>query len=361
MRSNKGLLFITQKVDKDDDVLGVYHEWIAKLAEKLEKVSVICLYRGRVELPDNVAVYSLGKESGPSRWKYLWRFYKYIWNLRREYDMVFVHMNPEYVILGWKLWRLFGKKIFLWYNHPLGGFRARLAINLADKVFCTSPFAFAARYKKTEIMPVGIDTERFRNLPSLRVHEALSTGRQESHKNSILYLGRISPIKKLEILIGASLMLLDSGTVFSISIVGAPSKPSEEDYFAEIKKLAEPLIKSGHISFLPPAPNYKTPEIYNSYDLSVNMTPSGSFDKAIIESMACETPVLVSNKSLRGVLPEELIFEENDADNLAKKIRNFFDLSGGKREKLGVTLREIADKNHSLRVLVDRIVSALNS
>ena len=61
------LLFITQKVDKDDDVLGVYHEWIAGLAEKLEKVSVICLYRGRVELPDNVSVYSLGKEEIANR------------------------------------------------------------------------------------------------------------------------------------------------------------------------------------------------------------------------------------------------------------------------------------------------------
>ena len=42
------LLFITQKVDKDDDVLGVYHRWLEKLAEKLDMIYVICLYKGRV-------------------------------------------------------------------------------------------------------------------------------------------------------------------------------------------------------------------------------------------------------------------------------------------------------------------------
>jgi hypothetical protein len=32
------LLFITKKVDKDDDVLGVYHRWIEELAKKVQQI-----------------------------------------------------------------------------------------------------------------------------------------------------------------------------------------------------------------------------------------------------------------------------------------------------------------------------------
>src|SRR3989338_1305456 len=114
------LLFITQKVDKDDDVLGVYHHWLEKLSKKVGEIKVICLYRGKVDLPLNVSVYSLDKESGQSRLKYIFRFYKHIFGLRKNYDVVLVHMNPVYVVLGGLLWKLWGKKIMFWYNHPMG-------------------------------------------------------------------------------------------------------------------------------------------------------------------------------------------------------------------------------------------------
>src|SRR3989338_3997811 len=95
------LLIITQKVDKNDPILGFFHRWLEEFAKNVEKLTVICLGKGEYDLPENVRVLSLGKESGHSKIKYLRRFYKYIWMERKNYDAVFVHMNPEYVILGW--------------------------------------------------------------------------------------------------------------------------------------------------------------------------------------------------------------------------------------------------------------------
>ena len=69
------LLIITQKVDVNDDVLGFFVEWIRKLADKAEQVSVICLFKGEYDLPDNVKIFSLEKEEGASKMKYLKRFY----------------------------------------------------------------------------------------------------------------------------------------------------------------------------------------------------------------------------------------------------------------------------------------------
>ena len=109
------LLIITQKVNKNDPILGFFHRWIEEFAKRFEKLTVICLEKGEYSLPENVRVLSLGKEEGRSKAEYLSRFYRYIWEERNNYDAVFVHMNQEYVLLGWKFWKLWlwGYIIFL--------------------------------------------------------------------------------------------------------------------------------------------------------------------------------------------------------------------------------------------------------
>ena len=365
------LLFITQKVDKDDDILGVYHRWIEELAKRVEKISVICLYRGRVELPDNVHIYSLGKEDNFQfpclagrqaifnfqsifnfsifkKIKYVVRFCRYLWKLRHDYDRVLVHMNPEYMVLGGLFWKIFGKKPILWYNHPMGDLKARIAIALADKVLHTSPFAFAARYKKAEQMPVGIDTGLFCRIPEIRRRPA-----------SILYLGRTSPIKYIEILIGAAFILEKRGVDFVLTIAGEPSKESEIAYADSIKKQAEPLVKKGKVMFTNGVPNYKTPELYNANAISVNMTPTGSFDKTIIEAMACESLVVASNKAVSDILPESFRFREKDPDDLAKALEIAIALPEQESRKIGASLRNYVLGRHDLGTLIKRLVEKL--
>ena len=126
------LLIITQKVDDHDDVLGFFVRWIEEFAKHAEKVTVICLQKGEYNLPHNVSVLSLGKETGKSRFTYFVRFFRYIWKLRSDYDTVFVHMNPIYVLLGGVFWKLWFKKIALWYTHKRVDLKLRIAEKLSD-------------------------------------------------------------------------------------------------------------------------------------------------------------------------------------------------------------------------------------
>ena len=341
------LLFITQKVDKEDDILGVYHQWIEELAVKMEKLTVVCLYRGRVELPSNVRVYSLGKERIASRFLYLIKFYFYLWKSCGEYDAVFVHMNPEYILLGGAFWKLFRKKIFLWYNHPLGNWRVWLAAKFCQKVFCTSPFAFAANLEHSQIMPVGIDIKKFRNLEV------------KKSKNSILYLGRISPIKNIEYLIKAAKILKDRGIDFSLKIVGSPARPEDFTYEKQIRESAMDLGEI--ISFSSAVPNYEAPEIYNNYEIAVNLTDTGSLDKAMLEAMACENLVLVSNKALQVVLPPKCFFEEKNSSDLADKLEELLKLSQEKKTEWGRNFRQYVINNHDLFKLADRLILEIQS
>src|SRR3989344_2582413 len=97
------LLICTQAVDKDDRVLGFFHTWLIEFAKHFKQITIICLKEGAHTLPNNVLVYSLGKEKGHpphlSKLVYAWRFVRLAWKLRKNYDAVFVHMNQEYVLL----------------------------------------------------------------------------------------------------------------------------------------------------------------------------------------------------------------------------------------------------------------------
>lgn len=350
------LLFITQKADKNDDVLGVYHRWIEGLARRFDKVTVICLYQGETSFPNNVTVYSLGKELGRSRIQYILYFWKLIWKLRKDYDRVFVHMNPEYVILGGFFWRLAGKKVILWYAHYLANWKIRLAAVLANRLVTSTARAFPFPSKKIVILQQGIDVDLFKPFEE----------KGKSGKFRILFLGRISPVKNLDVLLRA-FQLASSHLEIELSVVGGPTpgKNSEALYFQQMQKMAGDLSIAPKVKFCAPVPNFQTPGIYNQHDLFVNLTVTGSFDKSTLEAMACGLPVLVSNLAFRDILPpelqERLMFLENNHVVLAAKIEYLAGLSEGERHEIGSALRSLVIAKHGLNDLMDKLHQAITS
>src|SRR4051812_10743399 len=99
------LLIVTQAIDQEDQVLGFFHKWVEEFAKHTESITVVCLREGKHSLPNNVRVFSLGKEKRKAlSLVYALRFLSRIWKEREAYKNVFVHMNTEYVLLGGLLW-----------------------------------------------------------------------------------------------------------------------------------------------------------------------------------------------------------------------------------------------------------------
>lgn len=344
------ILLLTQKIDQTDSLLGFFTNWVIEFARQTEKVTVICLERGPHDL--TVPVFSLGKETSLSRFKYLVNFYRLIIRERHNYDTVFAHMNQEYVLLGAVIWKLLGKKVYLWRNHPSGGWLTRLAVLLSDRVFCTSDQSFTARFKKTEIMPAGIDTNIFK--PPAPDFIRLP--------QSVLYLGRISSIKKVETIISGLNILADQSIKFIARFYGAGlDLPKEKIYYQTIRKQAEGLEKAGLVEFLGVVPNTATPAIYQSHEILINTTPTGSFDKVILEMMASGGLVLISNQSfgryLSGDLQSLCLAKEADVEDLARKLEILLTLSVAEKQKLGQKLHEVVVAEHSLKSLVTKVVN----
>ncbi len=339
------LLVITQKIDHNDQVLGFFHRWAESLAEYCEKLTIVCLELGENKLSPVVKVLSLGKEKRVSRFRYLINFYRYLWQERQNYDVVLVHMNEEYVLLAGWWWRLTGKKIFLWRNHPSGSWRTRLAVRLVYRVFCTSPHSFTARFKKTKLMPVGIDTKIFYDRG------------QERRPRSILFLGRVSRIKNPELLLAALEILTKQGINFEATIVGDPVK-GDEEYSKQLKQEATALGEM--IRFLPGVPNWQTPEVYNQYEIYVNLTPTGSFDKTIPEALACGSLPVVINQSLAEDLSAEYL-SATPAAEIAAKISFLLDLPEVEKAKRRLALRNYVEEKHSLELLITKLMAEFDA
>lgn len=331
-----------------DPVLGFFHNWISELAQMHHSVIVICLEQGEFQLPENVTIYSLGKEKQHSRFLYLGRFFRYIWQYRAQYDTVFVHMNEEYVLLGGLLWRLLGKKVTMWRNHARGTWKTRIAVFLCHTVFCASLQSFTARFKKTHIMPVGIDTSVFHPLPLPR------------ERTTLLYIGRVSRVKRIEVLIDACMHVAQSGNSVSLAIYGPVLDAA---YYEELKQ----RIRTGGLEkvvvFHAAVSQSVLPELYATYGICVNTTDSGSFDKTILEGACCEIIPLASNTNWGSLVGEEwkscVTFQEYDAQDLAKKIIHLYSLPEIDCTHMTHELSRITREAHSLKALVTRITPYL--
>lgn len=338
------LLIVTQAVDAEDAVLGFFVGWLREFSKHFERIHVVCLREGAHNLPSNIIVRSLGKESGGNRFTYILNFYRYAWALRGQYDAVYVHMNQEYVLLGGLLWKMLGKKVFLWRNHYEGSFLTDVAAALCTKVFCTSKFSYTAKYKKTVLMPVGIDLSVFKP-EGARV------------PRSILFLARFAPSKHPDVLLDALHILKQHGVEFSASFYGSPLSKDVAFWETE-KRRARELGFSDSVKFYGEVPNTSTPRVYSTHELFVNCSRSGMYDKTIFEALSCGALSVASSVDYAAITDPHLSFD-GSAKDLAAKLEELLALPAAEKERMQREGRALAERN-SLQALGVRLAAEVH-
>ncbi len=284
------LLIITQSLDKNDKILGFFHTWVEAFAKECREVTVIALRVGLYELPKNVNVISLGKEEGVSRTKYISRFFRYIVLERNNYDTVFVHMNPIYIVLGGMLWKLMGKKVALWYTHREVDWKLRLGVLGADTIFSSTPDSFRIPTAKAHFMGHGIDVRFWGSI----------TPEENKKVFTILQVGRITPIKHCELLIEAALYLQERNKrPFQVIFLGDPLALGDDEYFASLRRLVEKKNLTNLVYFPGGATPIEVRNHYRAAHVTINMLPTGGMDKVVLESLAAGVPALTTNQTWR--------------------------------------------------------------
>lgn len=333
------LLILTQKIDLNDSGLGFMHGWVAEFAKRCESVIVVCLQKGESDLPENVKILSLGKEATRSKINYAINFYKYIWRERKNYDIVFVHMNPEYVVLAGWLWKICGKKITLWYTHKRVDFKLCLAEKLSDIIFTASAESFRLKSKKVNVLGHGIDVERF--VPAL----------EPVKEKILLNVDRMSPAKNQLEIIKLFAAVKEKFSDSRLCLVGAPARATDENYLNKIKKYVKDNGLTEQVKLYGAIANKDVPNIYQRAKVFINLSGTGSLDKTILEAMACNVPVVTTNEAFKNILPVK-----NYCQNLniaRQRVIEFLQQAGE------VNYREIVVRDHSLKSLITKIIKKL--
>lgn len=343
------LLVLTQKVDANDDVLGFFHEWLRRFAARCEQVEVICLFEGAHQLPQNMRVHSLGKERGVGRVGRALRLYRYLWRLRGQYDAVFVHMNPEYLVLAGWLWRLLGIRTVLWYSHRRVDAKLRLAARLVDVIATSARSSFQLATDNIHMLGHGIDTDFFAPAP-----------RTSAGPWQLVSVGRLTPIKRLLTAIEALAQLRARGVDAELTLVGQAATPGDRAYEVQLKERVAQLQLEPFVHFAGAAAYPRMPEVYHRADASLNLAPTGGLDKAVFESMACGLPTFASNEGFKdcfGPYTDRLQFAQDNPADLAGKLAAMYHAED--RPALGAYLRKQVIARAGLDRLIDSLMKLL--
>lgn len=289
------LIFITQKVDYDDDVLGIYHEWIKELSFSCETIDVICLFQGAHHLPDNVRVHSLGKENGTSRVKYLVRLYRLAFRLLWKRDVMLVHMNDIYLVLLAPLIAVSRIKTALFYAHKSKGVVLRTATRIADKIISYTPQSFPLRTPKLAVLAPSVNDARF----------FMPEDSRERNPYEIIFAGRLSVSKNIFALVELMQLLVQQDARFHLTLVGKTSNSNDEEYLALVQqKISERGLDSA-ISFAGSVPNKDLPAYYQRSGFFVNFSETGGVDKTHFEALACGALMVSAQSAIQEFLPAD--------------------------------------------------------
>ena len=304
---------------------------------------------GRIEVPENVRVHSVGKELGYSEPRRVVEFYRHLFSIMRRtrLDGCFSHMAPEFSILAGPVLRARGIPLVTWYAHPKLQWRVRLAHLFSNRMVASLPRAYPGPKEKLTVIGQGIDTTLF------------APDGTPAADDLVLCVGRISPVKNHDTLLRAFARLSRPAR---LTILGHTAGAADERHAAALRRLADELGLAARVAFEPGVPPTALPAHYRRCAVHVNLTPAGFGDKVAWEAMACGRPCLVANDDFRETLGRaepELLFRLNDATDLAGKLDRLLEKTPAERDEIGLYLRAQVEKLHSLPSLAGRILAEL--
>ena len=164
----------------------------------------------------------------------------------------------------------------------------------ADRIIAFSPHErdamarlYGADAAKVSLVPCGVDLSVFRPLDQQAVRDRLGLNGEKI----LLYVGRVEPLKGLDLLVETAAQM-DSEDGVRVIVVGADVNGDRE--MDRVKLLAKERDLEGQIDFVGQVDHKELPLYYNAADVCVVPSYYESFGLVALESMACGTPVVAT-------------------------------------------------------------------
>src|SRR5262249_14349531 len=132
-------------------------------------------------------------------------------------------------------------------------------------------------------------------------------------------VGRVTPIKHIEVIIGAVAKLRERGIRAHLDILGDATVPSDSAYEKRLRGDVQTLGLSEQINFKRSVEHVSMPQTLAQYDIAVNAAPTGGIDKVVLEAMAAGLASFAANEGFKeyfGDLADTFMYSFNDANDL---------------------------------------------
>ena len=175
-------------------------------------------------------------------------------------------------------------------------------LRIADRIVAATQaelvqlqWLYQADTGKISVIPPGVDLSRFYPIPSDEAKEYIGIPPCE---RVLLYVGRIEPLKGIDVLIEAIAIMRKQGLQVCLSVIGGGMEGDPITANGEMIRLH--ALREEHgltdmITFLGSRDQDKLPYYYSAADAVVVPSHYESFGMVALEAMACGTPVVASH------------------------------------------------------------------
>lgn len=339
------ILVFTLAVDETHVTLGFAVRILRALAARFESIDVVTMYEGTYDLPPNVRVRSVGRERGTSKPQRFFAFYKHVFAVVRErkIDVAFAHMSHLFAWLFWPVAKLKKIPTMMWYAHGAIGTSLRLAHRAVDRVITSTPEGFRIPSTKVKYIGQAIDTGVF--TPVDRQDCLSSTIR-------VVTVGRVASAKQLDLMIEA--LQRWGRSDWRLTIAGDATAPVEQEYADRVQK----THADERVTWLGRIDPEAIASVLHQSDVFINLSTTGSLDKAIVEAMATGCAVLSSNDGFVALAKAEGVDECIVQSNVESITAGLDRMTSIDRNALGRRLSAIAER-HSFNGFIDRLTAEL--
>lgn len=269
---------------------------------------------------------------------------------------VAAHQNAAKVVWSthgmtapWSLKHKWWKKVLPWYLYQRRDlFRADLIHSTCKR---ESEWNRSLGFHKQVIVPLGT---------RIRPMMEGSINAEAKCSKTLLYVGRVYPVKALDRLIAAFAKVVHCGGhvsgEWSLRIVG----PDQANHMMVLKELVSNLKLDGRIDFVGPKFGESLDSEYISCDGLCLVSHTENFGATVVDAMAFGKPVITST----GTPWQEVLecgagwWVDNDVDSLAKALYELMSMDVEKRVEMGHAGRKLVEQKYSWSVVAKSLTTA---
>lgn len=246
--------------------------------------------------------------------------------------------------LYWKL------KAFYAYKQR----KLRKRLTQADYLICGS------QWSRQRIIDFGVPAERVKALPypfDLSFFTPSSESESLSAPRTFLWLGRIDPRKRLDLLLDAFAELVEQRDDVKLKIVGRTSYAS--GYMELIDRFPHP----DHLTYTEHVPRVQVPDLIRQSSAVIQPSESENFGSSVAEALCCGTPVILGPTNGTGEYCDSAAFrfDAYTADSIRRAMQDCLDALASRPEKIAQEARATAERQFNVQDVASKLTSLFQS